>query len=74
MPKSSSESVRKLMIATQGSSESFKFSGGGKYPGCFGKFPDCPEAAKEFAGRKNKTGFTKDDIPDACRLCPFLDW
>ena len=50
---------------------------GGKFPFCFGKYPDCPEEAKKFAerfekGKKNQ--FKKEDVPRGCATCPFFKW
>ncbi|MFC2175235.1 hypothetical protein ACFLQ2_05245 [archaeon] len=74
MARSSSAKVRQLMLATGEGDKNFKFTGGGKYPGCFGKYPDCPEEAKAFAGNKNKEGYTKMDAPSGCRVCPLFKW
>lgn len=67
--------IRKLMLATEEKKEkTFKFSGGGKYPGCYGQYPDCPDEAKKFALYKGKEGYTKMDAPSGCRMCPLFKW
>jgi hypothetical protein len=46
----------------------------GRFPSCFGKYPDCPEEAKTFLENKGKEGFKKENAPRNCRLCPFFKW
>ena len=47
---------KKLQIQNISADKGQKFMGGGKYPSCFGKYPDCPEKAKEFAEQKALEG------------------
>jgi hypothetical protein len=72
--KRGKENMRQLMRSASEAREQSQFAGSGKFPGCFGKYPDCPEAAKAFAESKGKEGFTEDKVPSDCAICPFFKW
>ena len=47
-----------------------KIRHGDKFPMCFGKYPDCPKQVLEMQHKK----INEQEIPRACRLCPFFKW
>jgi hypothetical protein len=66
--------LKQQLLSAAKNRDNITFGSTGKFPSCFGKYPDCPAEAKAFAESKNKEGFKKENAPRNCRLCPFFKW
>ena len=72
--KRGQENMRQLMRSALEARERNQFADGGRYPSCFGKYPDCPAEAKAFFENKGKEGYGKENAPHDCVICPYFKW